>query len=303
MSQVSRNVNIKINLTPGQTSQFGDAFKSVFKDIEGKKTELEKFRIRLDPSTMAENVGLDLQKAEFKKHHDRAYNKELLKQGGIGKVFEQKGLGGLADVAGISEAFEGLAGPVGIAVAAVTAAITVFTKLAQAAVDFAKVASPGTVDRYEQAWQDLYGVIGQQLTPVVELFTEVVKTLADIMKTVADLDPDLFTFKQILAEITYVLHSMRTLGESVGLSHSATGSAARGAKFGNVGSYLNSAYTAAASRWFGASRCRRSSKALTARWTAFLASWVELVERLGPQQLPGQRWPTWGFPGHRSGAS
>lgn len=97
----------------------------------------------------------------------------------------------LGDVAApVLTGLSGLTGVIGELVSGIPAAIGMFKSLGDSIAGFVKVADPYTADRWEMAWEDLYAVIGQKLSPVLDGLTAGVRVLADTVKSVLpDLGP------------------------------------------------------------------------------------------------------------------
>lgn len=84
-------------------------------------------------------------------------------------------------VGGVLKGLAAAAGPVGIAISAAT---DVVIGLGKAAMDFAGKASPATMQRFNQAINDMQAVIGRMFVPVLELATSGIRLMGDALATI-----------------------------------------------------------------------------------------------------------------------
>lgn len=141
--------------------------------------------------------------------------------GAIGKaVAAKKAIGqfasGVAEGAGAagSEALAA-AGPVGVAMAVgfklkevIGQALEFAQKTFDTIKSFVSIANPGVVEHFDEAWNDLYAVIGHTLTPIVERLAPVVEDLGDFLASIIPSAEDL---DKILAEMQPIWDELRSV--------------------------------------------------------------------------------------------
>jgi hypothetical protein len=101
-------------------------------------------------------------------------------------------------------------GPFGfLAAGAVMAAGAIYDfsqKLIETSVSLSKIANPAQATLYEMAVADLYGVIGQRLTPVVELATDAMRMFGDFLASVL---PSSAEVRMALAPLKEALNTLK----------------------------------------------------------------------------------------------
>src|SRR5262245_21840394 len=176
-----RQGTVKVNLKPGDTAQISKACQA-----GAEKSAKTMGTYGLKPETLSRmptgaasyarmlqierESGADAPKAPARAGTTDYVGQALRALGGVA-VGRLAG-GQLGGIIGGGAA----GGPVGLAVGVAVGAVeNIFGKVKEAVAKF----SPGTMHRYEMAWDDLYAVIGEKLVPVIKFATEAVRAFAD----------------------------------------------------------------------------------------------------------------------------
>lgn len=100
------------------------------------------------------------------------------------------------------------AGAVGVAVAAATGALDKFLDSMNYVASFVGVSSPAAIKRMNDAWDDMYAVIGNRLEPYLNAFTDGLRIMADFLQTIL---PSQKEVNEVMKEYQPMLRDIREL--------------------------------------------------------------------------------------------
>ncbi len=202
-----------------QIDKRAEAMQSITRDMEKQRDLLERINAELDPQTLKDRVKLERQIADARADYVKAHDAELKAQspapesGGIrqflASIVSGQGIntrqlagsaiggaigggsgGALGAVAGGAgaEALAGALGPIGVAAGIAAGGLFLMTdaitKITGSVARFVAISSPGAFARWEYTVRDFEGVIGQRLTPVLELMTAGLRSFADMLDAI-----------------------------------------------------------------------------------------------------------------------
>lgn len=126
--------------------------------------------------------------------------------GAVGNVASAATGEGAAGIAGALGGLGAMAGPIGAIAAAAPAAIGALGQVRDTIVSLAGKANPGVLMLYQRALDDIQGVIGQRLVPVLELFADGARLVGDVLQTIL---PSQVEFREAIAPLRSALQEMR----------------------------------------------------------------------------------------------
>ena len=168
----------------GQLKKLGESFKDAFR----------------------ENIGLRVG-AAFKGVKDAVL-----------KILPTSVIDGVSGAAGkVGKALGSVGKAVGAMATAAGGATQAIIGIGQQMVQFVSLASPATVQLFTRALEDMQGVIGQALTPILELVTEVIRAAADTLAGLAPIGQAVATAIRPLIGLLKVWYELEgRIGQAIG---------------------------------------------------------------------------------------